>query len=522
MIRRIVVMRAGRREERVRRSSWGLPALLLAAALLAGCGGGASSTATGTQLEARLTASSGAVVGEPLMLDATASVVPANGTLTYTWTVKDPGGETVGLADATGTRPYFVPVTAGTYGVDLRITATADSGASAQSPLAHIDVTVGALSTPTSDEVRARLRGLAASGAAALPPDSSSPTIAVGDPGGASRISGSRLLAWTRPEFIYNGDVVQAGAIYPDYLFGANRAVSYASALRGGTYLTVDFSTDAAEFEVMQKGLGAASSLWVLVDGRLARNTAAVLPADGELYLTRVTFASKATRRIRLVMTSPYFGGLRVGAGDTVTRPAVTTRLRAMFLGDSITEGPAGQNARGSFAALAAERLGWNEAWISGVGATGYLAAPAPKLTLRQRLAADVTAYKPHVLVIAAGVNDAGFSDAEIQAEATALFDEIRAALPETLVFVTGPMATLNRVRGGVNAAIKAAVGNRANFIWVPNVDEPWLTGTGTVASTRGDGNADQYISADITHPTPAGIDYLAGKLADFVKQAVN
>ena len=90
---------------------------------------------------------------------------------------------------------------------------------------------------------------------------------------------GSRLLPWTRPEFVYNGDVVHAGSIYPDYLFGANRAVSYAPTLRGGTYFTVDFSTDAAEFEVMQKGLGAASNLWVLVDGRLARNSAAVLPA---------------------------------------------------------------------------------------------------------------------------------------------------------------------------------------------------------------------------------------------------
>ena len=135
---------------------------------------------------------------------------------------------------------------------------------------------------------------------------------------------------------------------------------------------------------------------------------------------------------------------------------------------------------------------------------------------------ADGGTISGDVLVIAAGVNDLTFTDEQIQAEAAALFDEISAALPDTLVFVTGPMATLNRVRGGVNTAIKAAVGTRTNFVWVPNVDEPWLTGTGTVASTRGDGNADQYISADITHPTPAGIDYLAGKLAEFVKQAVN
>ncbi|MBL8307008.1 MAG: SGNH/GDSL hydrolase family protein [Rubrivivax sp.] len=527
MIDRIVLMRVDREEERVRRGTFGrlgaaLAAGWLVALLLPGCGGGASPTASASQLEARLAASASPVVGEPLMLDATASVVPTTGTLQYAWAVKDPAGETVGLADAAGTRPYFVPATAGTYGIELRITATAPSGASAQSPLARLDVAVAASSTPTVAEVRARVRSLAAAASAPEAPDGSAPTIAVGDPGAASRITGSRLLAWTRPEFVYNGDVVQAGSVYPDYLFGANRAVSYSAALRGGTYATIDFSTDATEFEILQKGLGAASNLWVLVDGRLARNAATTLPSDGELYLTRVTFGSKATRRVRLVMTSPYFGGIRVGAADSVTRPVPGTRLRAMFLGDSITEGTAGQSARASFAALAAERLGWHEAWISGVGATGYLAAPAPKLTLRQRLATDVIAYKPHVLVIAAGVNDLGFTDAQIEAEAATLFDEIQAALPDTLVFVTGPVATLNRVRGGVNAAIKAAVGTRANFIWVPNVDEPWLTGTGTVSRPRGDGNADQYISADITHPTPAGIDYLAGRLADFIKQAVN
>lgn len=527
MIDRIVLMRVDRGDERVRRGTIGrlgaaLAAGLLAALLLPGCGGGASSTTSGSQLEARVAASASPVVGEPLMLDATASNVPGSGTLVYAWVVKDPAGETVGLADADGTRPYFVPATAGTYGIELRITATATSGASAQSPLARLDVAVAASTTPTATEVRARVRSLASAASAPGDPDGSAPTIAVGDPGAASRIAGSRLVPWTRPEFIYNGDVVQAGAVYPDYLFGTNRAVSVTGTGRGGTYLTVDFVTDASEFEVLQKGLGAASNLWLVVDGRLARTTAATLPSDGALYLTRVTFSSKASRRIRLMMPSPHFGGVRIGAADVVSRPVVSTRLRALFLGDSITEGTAGQNARASFAALAGERLGWSESWISGVSATGYLAAPAPKLTLRQRLATDVIAYKPNVLVIAAGVNDLGFTDTQIEAEAAALFDEIQSGLPDTLVFVTGPVATLNRVRGGVNAAIKAAVGTRANFIWVPNVDEPWLTGTGTVSRPRGDGNADQYISADITHPTPAGIDYLAGRLADFVKQAVN
>lgn len=501
-------------------TAWLAASLAAACLALSGCGG-ASGTTQGTQLQAVPKASADPVVGEPVMLDATASVVPTSGTLVYAWAVKDAAGAEVALSDAASTRPYFVPALAGSYTVELRITATAANGASAQSPLASLQLPVTALATPTADEVRSRIRSLATGAAAPLAPDSSSPTVSVGDPGAASRIGGSRLLPWTRPEFVYNGDLQLAGNVYPNELFGTNRAVSYSASTQGGTYLTVDFVTDAPAFEVMQKGLGAAADLWVIVDGRLARTAAATVPADGNLYLALVNFGSRATRHVRLVMPSPYFGGVRVGASDTVTRPAAGTRLRAMFLGDSVVEGPSGQVSRGSFAALAAERLGWKEAWISGVGSTGYLAAPAPKLTLRQRLAADVIARAPQVLVVAAGINDLPRTDAEIQAEATALFDEIQSALPQTLVFVSGPMATLNRVRGGVNAAIKAAVGTRTNFVWVPNVDEPWLTGTGTVASPRGDGNADQYISADVTHPTPAGIEYLAGRLADFIRQAV-
>ena len=54
-------------------------------------------------------------------------------------------------------------------------------------------------------------------------------------------------------------------------------------------------------------------------------------------------------------------------------------------------------------------------------------------------------------------------------------------------------------------------MGTRANFVWVPNVDEAWLDSS----------NAGTYVARDATSLTPAGIDYLAGKLAAFVRQAV-
>ena len=90
--------------------------------------------------------------------------------------------------------------------------------------------------------------------------------------------------------------------------------------------------------------------------------------------------------------------------------------------------------------------------------------------------------------------------------------------MPNTLVFVTGPWANASRVRAGINAAIKAAMGSRANFYWVPNFDEPWITGTGNIGAPKGDGNADIFVSADGTHPTPLGIEYFATQLNAFFR----
>jgi lysophospholipase L1-like esterase len=488
---------------------------------LGACGGGGMrAEVEPSKLEARPVAPTGSVVGEPVILDGTGSVVPSTGTVIYSWSVTAPDGTAVALGDGSTARAYFYPAAAGSYQVKLTVSAIA-AGLAASSPVASVSMDVVTLATPTAAEVRARIRSLAAAAVPPLAPDSSSPTLTIGTADGVSTLNPGRDLAWYRPEFIYTGSLGTAGFVYPDNLFGNNRTVSYSATLRSSNYLAVDFITDAATFEVFQKGTGYNSQLRVLVDGRLASATAQQLPNDGGTYLTQVRFASAATRRIRLLMNNPHFGGIRVGPNDSVSRPAPGTRLRAMFFGDSITEGPAGQDYPSSYAPRSAELLGWNDVWVSGVGSTGYLAAPSPRLTLRQRLTADVATFQPAVLVVSAGAYDTSFSDAQVQTEAALLFNDIQSGLPSAQVFVTGPLVNTNRARSGINAAVKAAVGSRSNFTWVPNVDDLWLTGTGTVAMPTGNGNSDLYLSSDGTNPSAAGIEYLAGKLAAFIKQAV-
>lgn len=479
--------------------------------------GRGSDTNTFSGPVARPSALASVTVGDTVTLDASSSTVLPGGTTRYHWAVLSPAGSSVALVDDSTANPWFVATSAGAYTATLQV-AVAGNNYAATSAAVSTQVTVSAVPTPSATEVRARIQRLAASAAPYADPDASSPTVQAGAKGADTQLTGSQLVTWDSPIFRYTGDVRQAGSVYPDHLFGANQAVSYSATQFSGNALAIDFDIDAAAFEVFQKGLGYNSRLRVVVDGRLANSTPVEHPLDGGLYLTRVRFASKAKRHIRLLTNSPYFGGIRLLPGDQLTRSTVATPLRTMFVGDSITEGPAGQAALASYAGRAAELLGWTDAWLSGVGATGYLAAPSPKLTFRQRYAQDIKPYAPQVLVVAGGINDAGASDSAIQAEASALFDQIQTDLPQTLVFVTGPWATTSRVRSGVNAALKAAVGARSNFIWVPNVDDAWLTGTGNAGAPKGDGNADTFVSADTTHPTPAGIEYLAGKLSDFIK----
>ncbi len=52
-------------------------------------------------------------------------------------------------------------------------------------------------------------------------------------------------------------------------------------------------------------------------------------------------------------------------------------------------------------------------------------------------------------------------------------------------------------------------------------VNAGWITGSGNAANPKADGNADQYISADGTHPTDLGHQFLALKLAEALRNIV-
>lgn len=408
------------------------------------------------------------------------------------------GGETPTPAASTGGSPPSEPTG-----------PIAPPKPSAPSPLTDLEATKALLK--------------AAMSAGGVPATMASPPIVT--PGIAnmpSSIKDSRLLPPDSPALRYVGAVKKAGPDYPDDQLVKNTAVNYGAFGPDSNVYYIEFVTDAPTFEIMVKGNVEASAHRLLVDGAYTSTSAVAYPDDGNLYLTRVDFqGGRKSRNIRIETPNMRFGGLRIAPGDSVSAPPTEPRPRAVILGDSITEGMAGQGfSFDNYATRLGYLMGWKDMYQSGVGATGYLEAPDGKLKLRDRLSTDVLPFSPHVLVIAAGTNDTGHPKAELQAEATALFDAVEKNLPFTVVFVLGPWSPGSAFIDQRDA-IKAAVGSRANFHFIDNVGERWQTGTGNAGDLKGDGNGDVYVSEDGTHPTPAGHVYLAGKVADAVAKVV-
>jgi hypothetical protein len=170
------------------------------------------------------------------------------------------------------------------------------------------------------------------------------------------------------------------------------------------------------------------------------------------------------------------------------------------------------------------------------IGGTGFLVGTVASVTYntyRQRLA-GMTAYSPSADVVFAAMsfNDvsAGFTAAQIAAEAALLFPALRAAYPDALIVGvglspknTGPSAAYIAVEAAAIAAFQAWADPFSAFIPVATAASPYLFGTGAVGATNGSGNTDVYLSADVVHPAgEAGCAYYAGRLRDDYRRVLD
>ena len=286
----------------------------------------------------------------------------------------------------------------------------------------------------------------------------------------------------------------------------------------------VEFDTDASQFAISTLGTGGQYRL--RVNGEYIALPASQGPSsDGNFYWLTVSFPTSERRATRMESLGQAFGGIALQAADHVYGPANPLGPRCIVLGDSYTEGLL------CYAQRLADLMGW-EVWSSGVGGTGYLNPGAPgRVKFRDRVQSDVIDQNPDIVLVAGGLNDGSYDPQAVQAEAEALYSTILTNLPSTKLVVIGPWWPRGNPPQFIldtRDAIKSAAASQGLYFIDPivstNVEQVnvgWITGTGNVATPTGDGNADYYISADGTHPTDLGHQYLATRLAAALKPLV-
>lgn len=343
------------------------------------------------------------------------------------------------------------------------------------------------------------------------------PVVTPGAASAASAIPGARVVAATDAALRYIGRPVVIEQV-DGVAIVQNQSVT-GTPSRGSVYY-VEVQTDAPLLEVLVEGSGDTSAHRIMIDGNYASLTPVQYTRDGLVHRTRVDFRGvRRSRRIRIESDGMLFGGFAVAVGDAITTVAPGNPVRAMFLGASSIEGLLGGDgfAFNAFAPATARKLGWTDLYISGASGTGYRTAYGSSPNLVDRFRTDVLPFAPEVIVISAGYNDTLPGVVE---NAPKLFDIIQAALPDTIVFVMGPIDP-KQDQGPKRQPLLNAVSGRPNFYFIDNLGDRWQTGTGNVAAPKGDGNADQYVGADGVHLSIAGNRYIADRLSTAIRTAV-
>lgn len=282
------------------------------------------------------------------------------------------------------------------------------------------------------------------------------------------------------------------------------------------------FDTDAPVLEYLYLSQGGASSVRFIVDGQaLSASSAALTQGGGNLYRYRLNFTTRKMRRIVVEESFVYFGGLVISQVDSIS-PLPAPATRAVWFGDSITQGSGTTFLPWCYAAQASDLLGWDEPDVIGQGGTGYVTANAANQNGNFAAHALDDIIDPDVIVIAGGRNDVGTGAGAVQAAATALFTDLHDAFPGVPVIALAPWYTTSTADlaalPAVNAQIAAAAA-ATGVAYIDSLGEQWVTGTGRVGATTGTGNADIVISADQTHPSQAGHDYYARRVAQAISE---
>lgn len=269
---------------------------------------------------------------------------------------------------------------------------------------------------------------------------------------------------------------------------------------------------------------------------------------------TKFDFGSIATRRISLYCASSGIGAcaVAIGPNDAIVPWDRSYEPSMCVMADSYGQGASTNWFLGGPFSVAASLLGIPHIDINAMGGTGYAPVYSPYAftsnpgnTFVARVSDSVVAV-PDLFMTGGSINDdygiaipplyntVADANAAFELAVNTYYVALRTALPNSVLAAMGPWAPKQSIPTSpiaqgkldiITQALKSVSGpwvliDNLNGGWINSSGAsgpqtgPWQTGTGTVAAPTGQGNGDIYVSADGTHPTTVGHDYLGQMLA--------
>lgn len=281
-----------------------------------------------------------------------------------------------------------------------------------------------------------------------------------------------------------NGDLGLSGETKPG---GAAQAAGYV--------LTPYFLTTSDQVEMFFYSIGTTSTPIIRVNGKAVSDMILTRVVVGNSFKINIVFPTSRLRKIE-IMGSSGFSGVRVPAGNTISKPPAPSRIMCI-IGDSWVNGAGSGQTGGAqntetFAPQLLTLLGADEMGLMGIGGTGWLATGATS-SYRTRIAATL-ALNPQVLVFYGSQNDGTPAAGLLRAEVAAVL-AMCSAVPTIYVIGTA----LNNAYTAASAEVKAAtIEAGRTFIDM----EGYISGAGKMGAPVGRGNGDFFKYTDGVHPT--------------------
>jgi len=291
---------------------------------------------------------------------------------------------------------------------------------------------------------------------------------------------------------------------------GDNTTLSYNLVTKGFSTARLSFVHTGRylEFEFYPS---TTTVFYLKIDGKFESLT----PISETFKFRKYDFGSSATRRIDLISGGADASGfypvkLAVGTTDVVVKAPIRGP-RCILVSDSYGSNPS------SFPNSFAEVMSWDDVWGSGVGGSGYIATNGNTVpTFAMRIQTDVVAYSPDVVGIVGSVNDDSQTYAAIYAAALSLYQTLKGALPNAIIFAA-PTYTAGAdgisSNGLRNRAAKKAAATAAQILWVDVGEQSNNAAlfSGITAFTNNSGQA--YVEIDIAWGTDTKCYSLVGSV---------